>query len=89
MAYFVRNASKIAFKRIKMFLLSKDFSKFACQKISATMSSFFILKGMVYIFEMCDIIFTKTETTESRQFESQDCLKLPTSLCDMSILRYF
>jgi hypothetical protein len=30
---------------------------------------------MVYIFEMCDIVSTKTETPKSRQIESQDCLK--------------
>jgi hypothetical protein len=30
---------------------------------------------MVYIFEMCVIVFTKTETPESRQIESQECLK--------------
>jgi hypothetical protein len=30
---------------------------------------------MIYTFEMCDIVFIKTETPESRQIESQDCLK--------------
>jgi hypothetical protein len=60
MAYFVMNASKIAFKRIKMFFLSKDLPKFACRKISATIPIFFY-QGM--------------ETPESRQIESQDCLK--------------
>jgi hypothetical protein len=35
----------------------------------------FLFQGMVYLFEMCDIVFTKTETPESRQIESQDCLK--------------
>jgi hypothetical protein len=27
------------------------------------------------MFEMCDIVFTKTETPESMQIESQYCLK--------------
>jgi hypothetical protein len=35
---------------------------------------------MVYIIEMCDIVFTKTETTESRQIESQNCLKFANSI---------
>jgi hypothetical protein len=30
---------------------------------------------MFYVFEMCDIVFVKTEILESRQIESQDCLK--------------
>jgi hypothetical protein len=75
MAYFVQNASKIAFKRIKMGFLSKDLPKFARRKISATIISSLFIPGMVYIFEMSDIVFTKTETPESRQIESQGCLK--------------
>jgi hypothetical protein len=35
----------------------------------------FLYQGMVYIFETCNIVFKKTETPESRQIESQDCLK--------------
>jgi hypothetical protein len=75
MASFVRNDSKIAFNRIKIvFFLSKDLPKFACRKISATIS-ILLYQGMVYVFEMCDIVFTKTETPESRQIETQDCFK--------------
>jgi hypothetical protein len=35
---------------------------------------------MVCIFEMCDIVFTKAETPESRQIESRDCLKFANSI---------
>jgi hypothetical protein len=49
-----------------MVFLPKVLPKFACLKY----------KGMVYIFEMCDIVFIKTETPKSRQIESQDCLKV-------------
>jgi hypothetical protein len=58
----------------KNVFLSKHLPKFPCRKISATISSF-LYQGMVYIFEMCDIVFTKMETPEIRQIESQGCLK--------------
>jgi hypothetical protein len=76
MAYFVRSASKIAFKRIKMVFLIKRFAKICVSKTYQPQFQFFFLyQGMVYIFEMSDIVFTKTETPKSRQIESQDCLK--------------
>jgi hypothetical protein len=75
MAYFVRNnASKIAFKRINMFFIEK-FAKICLSKNISHNIKFFLNHGMFYIFEMCDIVFTKTETPESRQIESQECLK--------------
>jgi hypothetical protein len=49
MAYFVRNATKIALKRKKIIFLSKDLPKFACRKISASISSFFIPRHGLYI----------------------------------------
>jgi hypothetical protein len=69
MAYFVRNASKIAFKLIKMFFIERFAINCLSKNISHNMK-FFLYQGMVYVFEMCGIIFTKTETPESRQIES-------------------
>jgi hypothetical protein len=84
-AYFVRNASKIAFKANKNGVFIERFAKFCLSKNISHNIKFFLYQGMVYKFEMCNTVFTKTETPESRQIESQDCLKFATSLCDMSI----
>jgi hypothetical protein len=71
MAYFVRNASKIAFKRIKMVFFIERFAKICLSK-NIIHNISFLYQGMFCIFEMCDIVFTKTETPTSRQIESQD-----------------
>jgi hypothetical protein len=81
MAYFVRNASKIAFKRIKMvFFYQKNCLNLLVEKYQPQYQVF-LYQSMVYIFEMSDIVFTKTETPESRQIESQDCLKFANFIC--------
>jgi hypothetical protein len=56
MAYFVRNASKIAFKRIKMGFYIERFAKICLLK-NISHNVVFLYQGMVYIFEMCDIVF--------------------------------
>jgi hypothetical protein len=75
MVYFVKNASQIAFKRMKMFFFIERFAKICLSKNISHNNKFLLYQGMFCIFEMCDIVFSKTETPESRQIESQDCLK--------------
>jgi hypothetical protein len=59
MAYFVRNASKIAFKRIKKVFLIERFAKICLSKNISHNIKLFIPRHGLYIFEMCDIDLQK------------------------------
>jgi hypothetical protein len=55
MAYFVRNASKIAFKRIKMFFYRKTCQNYLVENISHNIKFFYIKAWFIYL--KCAILF--------------------------------